>query len=820
MAIVGGTELLRKISSQVESQFPSFIREEGPNFVAFLKAYFEYLEQTGNATDAIRSLEDLQDIDRTVDSFVEYFRREFLLNIPESALADKRLLTKHIIQFYKSRGSEESYRFLFRILFDREIELYYPGEDILRASDGRWAKESKLRVGAPFNKNPRLFEGIEVMGLESGAKGLVQFVIGTRASGLMVYDMTVESVRGDFIDGERVIDAEGNYVTVSNQIGPLSNIKVINGGAWHNQGDEILISGAGSVTPATAVVTKTNATSAIQVQLVNGGSGYTKNNTRIYIENETTGIGFEALPVSFSSEPTVVSLGTDTIGPMRNVILNTGPTFVSAGANTSSVSSGLATANVSSTLLSAFSFSNSSFYAVNAIALINPGYNFTSLPTVKIIDDEVGPKFEADGHGGYLGRNATISVSWAPGSIEEVAITNPGVDFNKYLYADAFNNSQGNTVLTLPSSGYSANGSANTKYLLRKKTYSGQFLPQPKGVTIYPGRYIDTKGFLSWNNKLQDNYFYQEFSYVIRVSEQLQKYREVVTKLIHPAGTKLFGYYTVRSKANVAPTVASSRINIFNLPHTEYITAIANTTVEISTSHSESVTTSDLFGASLTLPLSDSLTSNTVESAQVDFNVSEQNATITPTETQSTQVDFVSSASESITTTATEIGQVDFNVSASESATTSSTQSAQTVFQSYANDAILTVSTAQIGERFVLMSGYYQVQYANDIIQTYQTAQIQPYAYITVGSFDGKAKLVTNTTSGSFFSNGAIRANTGSISVGGPGSNLFIVPVGDSLDPTAIYQVNAIFSNTALTLRTEYLPVTSNAQIYYSTGPG
>ena len=118
------------------------------------------------------------------------------------------------------------------------------------------------------------------------------------------------------------------------------------------------------------------------------------------------------------------------------------------------------------------------------------------------------------------------------------------------------------------------------------------------------------------------------------------------------------------------------------------------------------------------------------------------------------------------------------------------------------------------------MSGYYQVQYANDVIQAYQSAQIQPYAAITSGSLDGTARLVTNTTSGSFFSNGAISANAGSINVGGPGSNLFIVTVGDTLDPNAIYQVNAIFSNTSLTLRTEYLPVTSNAQIYYSTGPG
>jgi hypothetical protein len=817
MAISGGTEMLKKISSQIESQFPSFIREEGPNFVAFLKAYFEYMEQAGNATDAVRSLEDLHDIDRTVDGFVEYFRREFMVNIPASVLADKRLLTKHIIEFYRSRGSEQSYRFLFRILFDREIDIYYPGNDILRASDGRWVRESKLRVGEPYSKNPRLFDGIEVRGVESGAKGLVQSIIGARASGLMIYDMTVENVFGNFIDGERVVDADGNYVTVNAQIGPLSGIRLIDGGAFHKQGDLIEISGAGSVSPATAVVDRVRSDSAVTIQLVNGGSGYTKENTRVVVDGD--GLGFEAVVASFSSEPTVVSLNTDTIRPLANVVLNTGPTFISLGANTSAVSGALAAANLYSTIIAAATFSNSAFYAVNAIALINPGYNHSTLPTITILDDEVGVKFETDGYGGYLGRNATVSVSHAPGTIDELRITNPGVDFNRFEYASLLNTSQGNSVITLSSTGTSASGSPNTKYLSQQTTYSGSAQPEPKGITIFPGRYIDTKGFLSWNNKLQDNYYYQEFSYVIKVSEQLAKYREIVRSLVHPAGAIMFGEYVVRSKADVPPTVAVSRINLFNLLLTENAVALANTLVEISTSHTESVTASELLLASITLPLTETVTSNTAESAQVNF-VSSASESITTTSTHSAQVDFVSSASESITTTSTHSAQANFQPIANESFTATDSSTTQTVFQSFANDAILTVSTAQIGERFVLMSGYYQVQYANDVIQAYQSAQIQPYAAITSGSLDGTARLVTNTTSGSFFSNGAISANAGSINVGGPGSNLFIVTVGDTLDPNAIYQVNAIFSNTSLTLRTEYLPVTSNAQIYYSTGPG
>ena len=36
-----------KLSSLVENQFPAFYKEEGPKFLAFIKAYYQYLETTG-----------------------------------------------------------------------------------------------------------------------------------------------------------------------------------------------------------------------------------------------------------------------------------------------------------------------------------------------------------------------------------------------------------------------------------------------------------------------------------------------------------------------------------------------------------------------------------------------------------------------------------------------------------------------------------------------------------------------------------------------------------------------------------------------------
>ena len=44
-----------KLSTLVENQFPAFYKEEGPKFLAFIKAYYQYLETTGKQQDIQRN---------------------------------------------------------------------------------------------------------------------------------------------------------------------------------------------------------------------------------------------------------------------------------------------------------------------------------------------------------------------------------------------------------------------------------------------------------------------------------------------------------------------------------------------------------------------------------------------------------------------------------------------------------------------------------------------------------------------------------------------------------------------------------------------
>lgn len=58
---------------------------------------------------------------------------------------------------------------------------------------------------------------------------------------------------------------------------------------------------------------------------------------------------------------------------------------------------------------------------------------------------------------------------------------------------------------------------------------------------IADGRWLDSRSFISDTSRIQDSNYYQEFSYVVQTGIALDKYSEILTQMLHVAGTKLFG---------------------------------------------------------------------------------------------------------------------------------------------------------------------------------------------------------------------------------------------------------------------------------------
>jgi hypothetical protein len=512
-----------KISALVQDQFPEFVTEEGPKLIAFTKAYYEWMEQSGNLADASKNILSYQDIDTTLDQYLQYFKTEILKNIPDNTIVDKKLLAKHITDLYRSKGSEKSFKFLFRALYNEDIDIYYPGDYVLRTSDGRWQQDTVVRVTGLTLQEAETLAGQLITGQTSGAYGRVESIAETVEFGILVIELVLSNIIGTFIDTETVLSDGSNLsATIYSSTGSLQNIilqidfrnlpRGSGGGVFHRSGDLITFtSDAGS--GANGVIISTDDRSAINVGITFGGSGYV-NNLPVIITGRS-GYGAEAKVTGIGSLE-VLSICSDTIYSMRNVPLNAGPTFISTGANTAAVSANLAGANIYSSLISGLLFSNVTTGTITQITTTNYGLNYQTLPIGTVFNANVANEDIPDGIGGFKGKNAVLDINNLPGTITAVRINVKGSAYSKNENIGIVNQSRGGTINAIGT-------------------------PIVTGIETKAGYYTSSKGFLSWDQRLQDSTFWQDFSYVIRSEQFVDKYRNVVKNLVHPSGTKLFG---------------------------------------------------------------------------------------------------------------------------------------------------------------------------------------------------------------------------------------------------------------------------------------
>ena len=142
-----------KLTHVLKSKIPNFVKEDYPNFVIFLKAYYEWLYSSNNPFYAPLITETFKDIDQTPEYFVQFFRKQYLKDFPESLTVDKqtgtpldlKTLIKNISDFYSAKGTEKSIKFLLKVLYDTYSDVYYPKHDIFKPSDSTWTQNTSIK---------------------------------------------------------------------------------------------------------------------------------------------------------------------------------------------------------------------------------------------------------------------------------------------------------------------------------------------------------------------------------------------------------------------------------------------------------------------------------------------------------------------------------------------------------------------------------------------------------------------------------------------------------------------------------------------------
>lgn len=268
----------RYVSPFISQQFPQFYKAEGPNFIAFVKAYYEWLEQSNQAVGHARYLLDYNDIDETLPEFVKYFTSELIANLPEAAIVDKRFLIKHILDLYRSKGTKRAHELLFRLVFGEDIEIYLPNEYIFKPSDNTWKIPTYIEV--TFNSNLPKIVGTEIQASGRAGTAIVNSFSKKIINGRTVNILELDDVRGKFLQGYKIYQTNGTAITSANApiiTGSLSGIAISQGGTGYSVGDILNVTGSGIQGQAKVVSVIDESTGAISFLLLDGGTGYSTN---------------------------------------------------------------------------------------------------------------------------------------------------------------------------------------------------------------------------------------------------------------------------------------------------------------------------------------------------------------------------------------------------------------------------------------------------------------------------------------------------------------------------------------------------------------
>lgn len=315
----------------IDSAIPEFARAEYPVFVDFLKLFLRSLEQErqfetktvsseygtlvnnqvltttelGGSSYEIRKLLEYRDVATTLDDYIPHFYQMFAKHFPRRTFISPDLFVTTLRQLYTNKTVAETVAWFFRVLFNEYAAIYYPREDILKASDGTWIEEISIKVTAPINgyENEQLEEAYTgqivqtVTGLAQVDRVRTTVVGQSYGQYLFVNELVLkrDSIKGEFLADQEVWNINSEPEIHTRTIPVITGVTVLSGGGDYLVGDLVTFSegpGLGEGFGAAGVVTATSKAALSGVRVLNGGDGYVIGETVSFVSS--TGENAEA----------------------------------------------------------------------------------------------------------------------------------------------------------------------------------------------------------------------------------------------------------------------------------------------------------------------------------------------------------------------------------------------------------------------------------------------------------------------------------------------------------------------------------------------
>jgi hypothetical protein len=389
-----------RYSTIFDSKLPAFIKDDPSysRFIEFFDAYYQWFDDTYD----IYGFGDKLDIDSGFQEFYAYYAADFLPYFPnvDTIAADKIKLLKIIKELYKSKGIPDSFKFLFRALYNTNVEVYATSDFILKPSDGKWIvpKSIKIKSIDPAFLNINNFK---IFGETSKSIGVVE---KSKINGkfTQIYLSNIERVFSSaetirvldnnnkdvyFLNGKYVkydiSPPEGAVTLTSKIIGSLSNITITptRRGKYYKVGDPVVLTnGFSPITEnpigASAIVSEVTSGQIQKVVITKSGYGFrTYPNSEIQVIKSDGNVDTNAL--------CIISLVDDSrpanVGYVTNDCIEDNYT-ITLGANNFNFSR---TANANTQLKNCFSYLAYTTYPITAVTVRNGGGGYESPPLLE-----------------------------------------------------------------------------------------------------------------------------------------------------------------------------------------------------------------------------------------------------------------------------------------------------------------------------------------------------------------------------------------------------------------------------------------------------
>lgn len=443
-------------STRIETLIPQQLINDSAALVEFLKEYYKFLSQSDQPTNVIENIVENKDLDTAIEKYISLVEKEVGYGMVSKMEANKINVYKNIEEFYDAKGSLDSFKLLFRLLYNVEIDIALPKEQILIASDGTWNQETSL-FAKTISGDPFSLVNTQI------------YVTNTNNSRILVEVERVRFVKDNVFEitiGQNYIGEIGDSSTITTNLysGQLVNsigkFSIIQKGKNFEIGQVLEVNdGINDLSKSLIKITKVDSDGGIiDFEFIRFGIDYENNFSTFLIP-----VNYD---LDFNSNPLDYGYTSDKLGRVFE------------------------------------NLNSSDYFSLE----INP-YSI-----------------------GYFGENY-LQGSTFSGDYDSV--------YNQAAQIEDINQE---VIL---------NESQLEELNTSRAIVSFELTP----VSKYAGVFTTNKGFLSDDIYLQDNNYYQVFSYVIKSDKRLEDYKNIVKQTVHPAGMALFGQFEITNNLDVSTAI-------------------------------------------------------------------------------------------------------------------------------------------------------------------------------------------------------------------------------------------------------------------------